>query len=284
MKKIFKLAAIAVSVALATSLVACSSGDDDVVDASTPKYLVTAQINSYVDSIEYDQNVSDAEIESIKKENEDVLNVLGDCEDCLAVYLEWLKSNVGGYYGENDYGRYWVQQTLYTSDYERASSIKGVKARFNVLKTNYSKHDDCHKFYVYLPAIEKALNGYGKKESYFWKWDTPRGKVEDIGEYEGDKILDRKLNDRQAENMTEYLDAAAALKAALNKDDAKKCENKIKAADDAIKVFNDLKNEGVTKAAIEKVTNALDAMYEDVNKNVYNELLLAKKPDTKDFN
>ena len=42
MKNMFKLAAVAVSMALVTSLVACSSGDDDVVDATTPKYLLTA--------------------------------------------------------------------------------------------------------------------------------------------------------------------------------------------------------------------------------------------------
>lgn len=241
MKNMFKLAAIAVSMALVTSLVACSSGDDDVVDATTPKYLLTAQINQYVDSIKYDQNVSDGkidekenEIKSFKDAHEAVMDMLGDCEDCLSVYFEDLKSLIDD--NKDDFS---------------SSDIKTAKDELAYLKS-YGKKEEYHKVYVYKPAIEDALDAVSDTEDV----------VDDIGNPDGNTILKGALNDRQTASMKAYTDAVAALKSLLNDTDKKTCEAKIDNADKAIDDFYKLKK--VDKAEIKKVTDAVDEMCTDI--------------------
>ena len=237
----FKLAAIAVSMALVTSLVACSSGDDDVVDATTPKYLLTAQINQYVDSIKYDQNVSDGkidekknEIKSFKDAHEAVMKIIGDCEDCLAAYFKDLKSLI------ND-----------NKDDFSSSDIEEAIEELAYLKS-YGKEEEYHKVYVYKPAIKDALEAVSKAKDV----------VDDIGNPDGNTILKGELNDRQTASMKAYTDTVAALKSVLNEADSKTCKTKIAAADKAIDDFYKLKK--VDKAEIKKVTDAVDEMCTDI--------------------
>lgn len=247
MKNIFKLAAVAVSMALVTSLVACSSGDDDVVDATTPKYLLTAQIKQYVDSITYDQNVSDGkidekenEIKSFKDAHEAVMKIIGDCEDCLSVYFEDLKSLIDN--NKDDFS---------------SSDIKTAKDELAYLKS-YGKEEVYHKVYVYKPAIEKALDAVSDAEN----------EVDDIGNPNGNSILKGSLNDHQTASMKAYTDAVAALKSLLKDADKTTCKVKIDNADKAIKAFNKLENKKVTKAEITKVTDAVEAMCDNISTKV----------------
>lgn len=234
MKNMFKLAAIAVSMALVMSLVACSSGDDDVVDASTSKYLLTAQIDSYVDSFDYDQNVSDKEIESLETAHKNVMKVIGDCEDCLNAYVKNLK----------DTSSTTISSTN-VADMLKALKWCGTEEKF-------------HKMFVYIPAIKVALKDV----------DTVKEKVVLIGVPNGDTILKGSLNERQAATMDAYTDAAAALKAALSDDDKKTCKTTIDDADKAIEAFGKLENKNVTKAEIKKVTDKVDAMCKDVQTKI----------------
>lgn len=242
MKNIFKLAAVAVSMALVTSLVACSSGDDDVVDATTPKYLLTAQINQYVDSIKYEQNVSDDEIESLKKAHEAVMDMLGDCEDCLAAYFKMLTDKDNG-----------ISNTTKLS----SNGVTSAKDNF-VYYESYKEEKEYHKVYVYKPAIEDALKAVSDAEDV----------VDDIGNPDGNTILKGALNDRQTASMKAYTDAVAALKSLLNDTDKKTCEAKIDNADKAIKDFNELENKKVTKAEITKVIDAVEAMCDNISTKV----------------
>lgn len=247
MKNMFKLAAVAVSMALAASLVACSSGDD-VVDASTPKYLLAERIDKYVASIKYDQNVSDKEIESLGKAHDAEMEFFGGCEDCLGLYFKTLKK---------DLYIYVEGEQLLDSD-----GIKDVKdsleADLRLKKSCYGKENVYHRMYVYRPAIDVAIGKVGADSK-------AREKVLDIGESDGNKILDSKLNGRQLDTMKAYTDAAAALKAALSDDDKKTCETIIKAADAVIGAF---KNENVTKPEIVKVIAAVDAMSLEIKTKV----------------
>lgn len=248
MKNMLKLAAIAVSMALVTSLVACSSGDDDVVDATTPEYLLKAQIDKYVASIGYNQNVSDDEIKSLEKAHEAVVDMLGDCADCLEFYFGTLKWNTR----EDDIS---------------STSVENLKSELEYLK-KYGKEEDFHKVYVYKPAIYQAIEDVAEAEK----------DVSAIGDpslnpvTEKNTILDGKLNDRQLESMKAYTDAVEALKNALNDDDKKTCKTTIEAADKVIEIFNKLENKGVTKPHIDAVIVAVDVMCEDIRTNVYGKI------------
>lgn len=273
MKKIFKLAAIAVSMALVTSLVACSSGDDDVVDTSTPEYLLNEQIDryikwriesidNYVASIEYNQNVSDKQIESLKKVHDGVMALLGDCTDCLEAYFELLKAEdkLGPYVGENA-----VKLSLV--------GIEAAKKELNYLK-RCGTHEKCEKALIYMPAIDNALDEVSKAKAEVVR-------IGDINYPELDvaTIVDGKLNERQAANMKAYTDAVEALKAALNDADKKTCKTTIEAADGAIKAFNELGNKNVSKEKIANVTTAVTAMYDDIETKVSNTFWTAHYKD-----
>lgn len=265
MKNMFKLAAIAVSMALVASLAACSSGDDDVVDTSTPEYLLTEQINRYVASIEYYEYVSDADVESLKTAHEDVMKIIGDCADCLDVYFDsLLKKELGnsGLVGEKK-----VE--------EATDGLKYLK--------KYGTEKAFHKVFVYKERdIKNALlnlvwfvyDDYNKK----YVVDTSkqldiRNAVIEIGKSDsGSKIVDGKLDGKQTKDMKAYTDAAAALKAALSDDDKKTCETTIKAADDAIEAFGKLENKNVTNAEIKKVIDAVDGMCKDIQINIYDKI------------
>lgn len=234
MKNMFKLAAVAVSMALAMGLVACSDSVDDIEDASKPKYLLTAQIDSYVDSLDFEQNVTDKEIKSLKEAHDDMMTILGDCEDCLAAYFEMLKNKIDRYYLNSS---------------EADSITRCLKA----MKTKFKDEKTYHKAFVYKDAIKKHIDVLEEAED----------DVENIKD-----IAKDGLNSRQSASMSKYLDAAAALKAALSEDDAKKCETTIKAADVAIKTFNKLENKNVTKVEIGLVTTAVEAMKDDIRTNV----------------
>lgn len=253
MKNIFKLAAIAVSMALVTSLVACSSGDDDVVDATTPKYLLTAQINQYVDSIKYNQNVSDGkidekknEIKSFKDAHEAVMKIIGDCEDCLSVYFEDLKSLIDD--NKDDFS---------SSDIEKAIE------ELAYLKS-YGKEEEYHKVYVYKPAIKKALDAVSVAED----------NVDDIGNPNGNTIIDGKLNNRQTASMKAYIDATAALKSLLKDADKKTCKDSIDKADAGIKTFNnDVEKKTVSEVVIKAVIKVVNDMHDDISTNVYDKIV-----------
>lgn len=253
MKNMFKLAAVAVSMALVTSLVACSSGDDDVVDATTPKYLLTAQIKQYVDSIKYDQNVSDGkidekknEIKSFKDAHEAVMKIIGDCEDCLAAYFKDLKSLI------ND-----------NKDDFSSSDIEEAIEELAYLKS-YGKEEEYHKVYVYKPAIKKALDAVSDAED----------DVDDIGNPDGNTILKGVLNDSQTASMKAYTDAVAALKSLLKDADKMTCKDSIDKADAGIKAFNDaVEKKTVSEAVIKAVIKAVDDMHVDISTNVYGKIV-----------
>lgn len=272
MKNMFKLAAVAVSMALVMSLAACSSGDDDVVDASTPKYLVAAQIDQYVASIDYNQNVSDDEIKSLGKAHEAVMDMLDGCADCLDAYFVEVKKIDYKHHVENDNKK----EEWDSRDPIDSTDIKEAIKNLAYLKS-YGTEKAYHKVYVYKPAIEKALRKlvwFGKTgDNYYISLYTKvRSDVDAIGDPEGDTvntIRDGKLNDRQAASMKAYTDAYEALKAALSDDDSKKCETTIKAADDAIEAFGKLENKNVTNAEIGKVIAAVDDMCKDIQINIY---------------
>lgn len=257
MKNIFKLAAVAVSMALVTSLVACSSGDDDVVDATTPKYLLTAQIKQYVDSIKYDQNVSDGkidekknEIKSFKDAHEAVMDMLGDCEDCLAAYFEQLK-------GESD-----SNVNIDITDPFTLDAIEDAKDELAYLKS-YGE-EEYHKVYVYKPAIKKALDAVSDAED----------DVDDIGNPDGKTIIDGKLNNSQTASMKAYIDAAAALKSVLKDADKKTCKDSIDKADAKITAFNNaVEKKTVSDTVIEAVIEAVDDMHDDISTNVYDKIV-----------
>lgn len=251
MKNMFKLAAIAVSMALVMSLAACSSGDDDVVDASTPKYLVAAQIDQYVASIKYEQNVSDDEIKSLKETHEDFMKFIDGCADCLDAYFSSLKSKAPLLDEDG-------KVILYVS-----AEIEELKAGIKWIKNCYGTKEIYHEAFVYKHAVGKALYNV---------WSKTRKNVDDIGDPNGDTILKGALNERQAASMKAYTDAVAALKAALSDDDSKKCETKIKAANDAIDAFGKLENKNVNRNEIVKVLDAVDEMCEDINTKVYDKL------------
>lgn len=239
MKNMFKLAAVAVSMALVMSLVACSSGDDDVVDASTSKYLLTAQIDSYVDSFDYDQNVSDKEIESLETAHKNVMKVIGDCEDCLNAYVKNLKETSSTTISSTN-----------VADMLKALKWCGTEEKF-------------HKMFVYIPAIKVALKDV----------DTVKEKVVLIGVPNGDTILKGSLNERQAATMDAYTDAFEALKALLSDADKKTCKKTIDDADTAIKNFGKLENKKVDQIEISEVTTAVTAVYNDIYTNVYYKFL-----------
>ncbi|MDE7291661.1 MAG: hypothetical protein K2N58_06415 [Treponemataceae bacterium] len=275
MKKLFKLAAIAVSMALVTSLVACSSGDDDVVDATTPEYLLKAQIDKYVASIKYDQNVSDDEIKPLKKAHEAMMDMLGDCAKCLEVYFDdYLQDELNLKYFDELDRTPTLEKINYVVDYLKE------------LKEYYGTDKKFHEKEVYLPAMDKALNGVVGYNYAIWydedgtlhefpdykseyERDNARLKVSKIGDPKGDTILKGELNDRQSESMKTYTDAVETLKNALNDDDKKTCKKSIDDADAAIKAFNDLKNKNVDKDKIDLVITAVDNMHYDIYKNVY---------------
>lgn len=258
MKKIFKLAAIAVSMALVTSLVACSSGDDDVVDATTPEYLLKDQIGKYVASIQYDQNVSDAEIKSFEKAHDAVMDMLGDCADCLEVYFDKVKEFDSRWYDAgNDNGWY------YRTDLSSINIEKDIET-LKYLKS-YDK-EDFHKVYVYKSAIDEALEDVDEVWKVYFIGVPSVNPVTDKN-----TILDGELNDRQAENMKAYTDAVAALKDVLSDDDKKldsPVDKAIKNADKKIEDFNNLGKNKVTVEEIEKVTDAVEAMCADIEENV----------------
>lgn len=260
MKNIFKLAAVAVSMALVTSLVACSSGDDDVVDATTPKYLLTAQINQYVDSIKYEQNVSDDEIESLKKAHEAVMDMLGDCEDCLAAYFEQLK-------GDSD-----SNVNIDITDPFTLDAIEDAKDELAYLKS-YGREEEYHKVYVYKPAIEKALDAVSKDDE-----DSTRKNVDNIGSPDGKTIIDGKLNNSQTASMKAYIDAAAALKSVLKDADKKTCKDSIDEADAKITAFNNaVEKKTVSDTVIEAVIKAVDDMHDDIQTNVVDKIVEKSK-------
>ncbi len=240
MKNMFKLAAVAVSMALAMGLVACSDSVDDIEDASKPKYLLTAQIDSYVDSLDFEQNVTDKEIKSLKEAHADMMTILGDCEDCLAAYFEMLKNKIM----KNKINRYYLN----------SSKADSITRCLKAMKTKFKDEKTYHKAFVYKDAIKKHIDVLEEAE------DDVKN-IEDIAK-DG-------LNSRQSGNMSAYLDAAAALKAALSKEDADTCKTKIDAADTAIKDFNTLvENKKVSKADITTVTAAVEAMKDDIRTNV----------------
>lgn len=240
MKNMFKLAAVAVSMALAMGLVACSDSVDDVVDESTVKSFWSSKISKYVDSLEYEQNVKDEEIESLKKAHENMMVVVGDCEECLEAYFEVVETNTG-------------------LDKLTSKNIKDVEEQLKYLKGNskYNTEKEFHKRLVYKPDIEDAIDDLqeAKKE------------VDAIADINKDK-----LNDRQSASMSAYFDAVAALKAALNEDDAKKCKTTIDAADNAIEAFNKLPK--VNKDNITGVITKVDAMVTDIKTNVVDKITL----------
>lgn len=258
MKKIFKLAAIAVSMALVTSLVACSSGDDDVVDATTPEYLLKDQIGKYVASIKYNQNVSDAEIESLEKAHEAVMDMLGDCADCLEVYFNKVKEFDGRCYDAgNDNGWH------YRTDLSSINIEKDIET-LKYLKS-YDK-EDFHKVYVYKPAIDEAIEDVDDVWKVYYIGVPSVNPVTDKN-----TILDGELNDRQNENMKAYTDAVAALKDVLSDDDKKldsPVDKAIKAADKAIDDFDNLGKNKVNVKEIEKVTTAVKAMCNVIEEKV----------------
>lgn len=234
MKNMFKLAAVAVSMALAMGIVACSDSVDDVVDESTVKSFWSSKTDKYVDSLEYEQNVTDEEIKSLKEAYAAITTIGDGCEHCLEKYYEMLSKT--------------LSESELTSD-----DIKSAKENLGKVKT-WAANKDFHKVYVYRNAINNAIKALNKAET----------KVEAIG-----KIADDELNPRQSGNMSAYLDAAAALKAALSEDDAKKCKTTIDVADTVIKAFNTLvENKKVSEAAITSVTTAVSAMKDDIQTNV----------------
>lgn len=267
MKNIFKLAAVAVSMALVTSLVACSSGDDDVVDATTPKYLLTAQIKQYVDSIKYDQNVSDGkidekknEIKSFKDAHEAVMKIIGDCEDCLAAYFEQLK-------GDSD-----SNVNIDITDPFTLDAIEDAKDELAYLKS-YGREEEYHKVYVYKPAIEKALDAVSKDDE-----DSTRKNVDNIGSPDGKTIIDGKLNNSQTASMKAYIDAAAALKSVLKDADKKTCKDSIDEADAKITAFNNaVEKKTVSDTVIEAVIKAVDDMHDDIQTNVVDKIVEKSK-------
>ena len=255
MKNMFKLAAIAVSMALVTSLVACSSGDDDVVDATTPKYLVTAQIDKYVASIKYNQNVSDEKINGLKDAHKAMMKIIGDCADCLEVYFS----------GTDGEGGLKSKASVEEDKALTSEAVDTLTEELKTMKANCKDdHKEYHKVEVYKPAIDTALNAVDKKY------------VAAIGDPNGNTIVKGELNERQAANMNAYIDAVKALKAVLSEDDSETCEEKIKDADDAIAAFNKLvEKKTVTKSGkdgIDNVIEKVDAMCEDIRTNVYDKI------------
>ena len=259
----FKLAAVAVSMALVTSLVACSSRDDDVVDARTPKYLLTAQIKQYVDSIKYDQNASDGkidekenEIKSFKDAHEAVMKIIGDCEDCLAAYFEQLK------------GKSNSNVNIAITDPFTLDDIEDAKDELAYLKS-YGKEEEYHKVYVYKPAIEKALDAVSKDDE-----DSTRENVANIGSPDGKTIIDGKLNNSQTASMKAYIDAAAALKSVLKDADKKTCKDSIDKADEKITAFN---NAVEKKTVSDTVIKAVDDLHDDIQTKVCDKIVVKTK-------
>lgn len=234
MKNMFKLAAVAVSMALAMGLVACSDSVDDIEDASKPKFYWSSKADKYVDSLKYEQNVTDDEIKSLKEEYAAITTIGDDCEHCLEKYCDNLYNITN------------------TSKLD-SDDIKDAKVVLGKLKT-WASNENFHKVYVYRKAVEDAILNLDELKI---KVDAIKG------------IVNNELNSRQSDNMNAYLDAAAALKAALSKEDADTCKTKIDAADTAIKAFNTLvENKKVSKAAITSVTTEVSAMKDDIQTNV----------------
>lgn len=250
MKNMFKLAAVAVSMALAMGIVACSDSVDDVVDASTPEYLEAEQSSRHleslkgrVDLVEYDQNLSDEEIKDFKDDYKAMMDIVVECEDCLKYYEEHVLDE--DFYPKSKVNIYTINR------------LHGLKEMFDT-ETKY--HERC----VYAVAIDNAIMDLQKAKR----------KVNDISDIEATDG-NYKLNERQRASIDAYNDAVGALKSVLNETDAKKCETKIKDAYEAIKTFNELKS--VTKDNIKDLTTAVDAMVSDIAVKVYDPII-AKYP------
>ena len=234
MKNMFKLAAVAISMVLAMGIVACSDSVDDVVDESTVKSFWSSKADKYVDSLGYEQNVTDAEIKSLKEAYAAITTIGDGCEHCLEEYYEKLSNTLGK--SELD-----------------SKGIEDAKVALGELKT-WASDENFHKVYVYKVAIKDAIENL----------NDAKGDVDAI-----DEIKYSELNTRQSASMNAYLDAAAALKAALSEADAKTCKTTIEAADKAIEGFNKLvENKNVSKANITLVTTAVEAMKDNIQTNV----------------
>lgn len=277
MKNMFKLAAIAVSMALVTSLVACSSSDDDVVDTSTAEYLAKAQIAKYVDSLTYCENVTDAEIKKLKEANDAVVAKISDCADCLEAYCGLLRDGIEGEKSKELDDA--IRNLIFSAnmglfdivdgvvDYVDGDDITLVKLNYYIKYLDILKGADekkFHRLYVYKPAIKDALDDVNEAI-----YDAAVDHID---------IKDGKLNDRQAASIQACIDAVKALKAALSEDDTKTCKSAIEAADKAIKDFGEL--EKVTKAGIDKVIDAAEDLADAVYDKVYDVL----KEDLKKWN
>lgn len=257
MKNMFKLAAVAVSMALAASLVACSSGDD-VVDASTPKYLLAEQIDKYVASVKYDQDVQKDDIEKLGEAHDAMMGVIGGCEECCKAYFEDLLKSTE--FDVKDKER----KTLSPNDVADITN----KLKSLVTKTAYDTEEKFHKNYVYAKAVRDAIDVVNDNQN-----SSIRKNFGEIGKSKGGEIKDGKLNDNQAASMNAYLDAVKALKdvldlkdADLKKDDASKtlvtiCEEAIKKADKAITDFEKKVEEAKVKPDdTTTVTDAVNSM------------------------
>lgn len=249
MKNTFKLAAIAVSMVLAAGLVACSSGDD-VVDATTPEYLLTAKIAQYVDAIKYDHNVSTADTKKIKNANKEVMDIIGGCDDCLAYYFKDVKGQ--------------IEKLTSFANGLLSDDIDVAVEYLKTLKTKFKKEADYHLVYVYKVAVVTALDEVTKPES--------KVKLIEVATTGDDK---GKLTSLQADEMNAYIDAVKALEGALTKTDTDyktACKAEVTAADDAIKAFNELAEGTVTDAEIKKVTDKVDALKTAVNTKVVDKI------------